>query len=145
MQGQAFIFPVGRSQGLQLYLLLLHLFACCAVWLTPLGWLWQLGATLLLTGSLLIYGHRYLGWLQGNRLVAIEHNEKGLWRLHFMEHKTDWMHINAAYIAFFGVALQFKRHHFPNHAILIATDAIDAQQFRKLRVCLRDARTYRQE
>ena len=139
------MFPVARSKGLGVYLFLLHLFAGCAIWLTPVAGLWHVSGTWLLIGSLQFYGHRYLGWFQGNRLVAIEHNEKGLWRLHFIKQKTGWLQLNSAYIAFFGVALQFKTHHFPNHAIFIASDAIDAQKLRKLHICLRDARTYQQE
>lgn len=141
MQGKAWQLSITHSAYTLRFLVGLHLIVLCVVWLTPLWWMWQSMTSLILLVSA-VWHYRY--YASAHSLIAIEHNSKGQWRLHHQDSNSNWLYLQSAYCAPFGVILYFKHKRFRTQAVFIAGDALEVDDLRTLRICVRDIRTYRQ-
>lgn len=131
---------LGRSRLIMIYLLLMHLSALLLVNLIGLSLIFEAFASLLIIGSLLYYS-RFYGWVgKPLQVITLWIDEDGFWFMADQKgNEQGPVQLRSSVILGPLIAIYFKPSSgFLVKSVLIPIDAVDADDWRRLRVRLRD-------
>jgi hypothetical protein len=135
---------MGRSRLIMAYLLLIHLSALLLINLTGLGIGFEIFISLLIIVSLLYYSRLY-GWIgQQNQITVLWVDDDGFW---FMADKMGSqqgpMQLTSSVLLGPVIAIYFKPlSGLLGKSVLIPEDAVKPDDWRRLRVRLRDPESW---
>jgi len=132
---------ITKSRGLFVYMVSLHILAICLLlWIMDNNRLLVLFLTVLICAGFIHWYHRYTASDAKNSLIEVSMNVEKNW---FLRYETGAVSgpfklkssIQFPYVMF----IYFRtRHWWQSHSLMIPIDAVDKQDWRRLRAQLRD-------
>lgn len=139
-----FKMEITRSRMLLTYLLIIHsLMLVTMMSLLVASW-WSVPVFIIIVLSAVYYCRQYQ-WLNRQKaLNKIERDASDKWILSYQNGKQhSELTLSSSYVTPQLVIMYFNNSHFwQRYAVTIVFDAVDKQLFRKLRVYLRDPKTF---
>ena len=136
---------IGRSRYLLIYLLIVHLIMTLTLVMlfADIGWLVVI--ILISMAMSLIFHMRKYGWLLGGSTVKmISCDEYSFWTVNYSdEDLMPELQLKSSFVTPLLTLIRLNGEGFLlNTTIVIIADAVDTEQFRQLRVMLRDPKTF---
>lgn len=136
---------IGRSRCLLVYLVILHVLMAVTSILLFVDIVWLIIVLLIGLALSLLFQLKQHGWLKGRRAVReIVHDEQGLWTIYFSaKDSIAELELKSSFVTPFLTLIRLGDSRFwRTTTVVVVADAVDAEQYRKLRVLLRDPKTF---